>query len=113
MSLNIKNEGTQRRAQELARLAGETMTLAVDRAIEERLQRIRRGRNRGARAERLLKIGRECAKLPVPYRRSTATASLTPWPSPLAFPCFLRDAIFRRQTSSPRFETYPPALKYL
>jgi hypothetical protein len=39
MSLNIKNEETHRRAQELARLAGETMTGAVDRAIAERLTR--------------------------------------------------------------------------
>ena len=47
MSLNIKKEATHRRAQELARLAGETMTQAVDRAIEERLERIRKTRNRG------------------------------------------------------------------
>ncbi|MBI1787300.1 MAG: type II toxin-antitoxin system VapB family antitoxin [Acidobacteria bacterium] len=33
MSLNIKNEETHRRARELARLAGETMTEAVDRAV--------------------------------------------------------------------------------
>ena len=70
MSLNIKNEATHRRAQELARLAGETMTEAVDRAIGERLERIRKTRNRGALAGRLLKIGRECARLPVLDKRS-------------------------------------------
>lgn len=70
MSLNIKNEGTHRRARELARLAGETMTRAVDRAIEERLERIRRTRNRKARAKRLLEIGGECARLPVLDPRS-------------------------------------------
>jgi antitoxin VapB len=70
MGLNIKNEVTHRHAQELARLAGETMTQAVDIAIVERLQRIRKARNRGAVAERLLKIGRECARLPVLDRRS-------------------------------------------
>jgi len=69
MGLNIKNEATHRRAQELARLAGETMTQAVDRAIAERLERIRKTRNRGATAERLLNIGRECARLPVLDRR--------------------------------------------
>jgi antitoxin VapB len=63
MSLNIKNEETHRRAQELARLAGEAMTQAVDRAVAERLERIRKRRNRGALAERLLEIGRECARL--------------------------------------------------
>ena len=70
MSMNIKNEATYRRARELARLAGETMTQAVDRAIGERLERIRRTRNREARAERLLNIGRECARLPVLDKRT-------------------------------------------
>ncbi len=70
MSLNIKDEATHRRARELARLAGETMTRAVDRAIGERLERIRKTRNRTALAERLLKIGRDCARLPVLDKRS-------------------------------------------
>ncbi len=69
MSLNIKDEVTHRRARELARLAGESMTRAIDRAIQERLERIRRRRNREARAARLLKIGRECARLPKLDRR--------------------------------------------
>lgn len=70
MSLNIKNEGTHRRARELARLAGETMTEAVDRAIAERLERLRKKRNRKAVAERLLEIGQACSALPVLDRRS-------------------------------------------
>jgi antitoxin VapB len=70
MSLNIKNEETHHRAQELARLAGETMTRAVDRAIVERLERIRKKRNRGALAERFLEIGHKCARLPVLDDRS-------------------------------------------
>ncbi len=65
MSLNIKNEETHRRAQELARLAGETMTVAVDRAITERLNRIRKRSDKEALVDRILKIGRECAALPV------------------------------------------------
>jgi antitoxin VapB len=69
VSLNIKNEETHRRAQELARLTGETMTGAVDRAITEGLHRIRKRRNRAELVERLLKIGRECAALPVLDRR--------------------------------------------
>jgi antitoxin VapB len=60
MSLNIKNEETHRRVRELARLTGESMTAAVDHAVQERLQRIRMKRG-GGMAERLLKIGRECA----------------------------------------------------
>jgi len=70
MSLNIKNEEAHRRAQELARLAGETTTGAVDRAIVERLQRIRKRRNPADRVARMLKIGRECAALPVLDRRT-------------------------------------------
>ena len=69
MSLNIKNEETHRRAQELARLAGETMTGAVDRAITERLSRILKRRNKPDLVKRILKIGRECAALPVLDRR--------------------------------------------
>ena len=65
VSLNIKNEETHRRVRELARLAGETMTQAVDRAVTERLDRLTRARNRTRRVDRLLQIGRECAALPV------------------------------------------------
>jgi antitoxin VapB len=60
VSLNIKNEKTHRRVRELARLTGESMTAAVDKAVQERLERVRRPKNAGL-AERLLKIGRECA----------------------------------------------------
>jgi antitoxin VapB len=68
MSLNIKNDKTHRLVRELARLTGETMTAAVDRAIQERLERVRESKN-GGLAERLLKIGRECAPLwKEPYR---------------------------------------------
>ena len=69
MSLNIKNDDTHRRAKELARLAGETMTEAVDRAVVERLERLRRRRNKASLVERLLEIGHECAALPVLDRR--------------------------------------------
>jgi len=62
MSLNIKNEGTSRRVRELARLAGETMSEAVDRAVTERLEL--KKRNKAHMARRLLEIGHECAKLP-------------------------------------------------
>jgi antitoxin VapB len=60
MSLNIKNEQTHRRVRQLAKLTGESMTTAVDKAVQERLERVR-SRKKGGLAERLLKIGRECA----------------------------------------------------
>lgn len=69
MGMNIKNEETHRRAQELARLAGESITGAVDRAITERLIRIRKRRNRAELVNRILKVGRDCAALPVLDRR--------------------------------------------
>ena len=62
MGLNIKNEETHRLIRQLARLTGESMTAAVEQAVRERLDRVRRGRNEGM-AERLLKIGKECAPL--------------------------------------------------
>jgi antitoxin VapB len=60
MSLNIKSEKTHRLARELARATGESMTAAVEKAVRERLERVR-GAKKGGLAERLLKIGRECA----------------------------------------------------
>jgi antitoxin VapB len=68
MSLNIKNEETHRLAQELARLTGENMTVAVSEAIRERLERVR-GQSRKNRVERILEIGKECAAhLKEPYK---------------------------------------------
>jgi antitoxin VapB len=68
MSLNIKNEETHRMVRELAGLTGESMTAAVTEAIRERLERVRR-HSRGGLAERLLKIGRECAaRMKEPYK---------------------------------------------
>jgi antitoxin VapB len=62
LSLNIKNPETCRLIQELANLTGETMTAAVTIAVRERLDRLRE-EQKGDLAERLLAIGRECAKL--------------------------------------------------
>jgi len=68
MSLNIKNEKTHRLVRELARATGESMTAAVDKAVKERLERVR-GNKKENLAERLLQIGRECAPLwKEPYR---------------------------------------------
>jgi antitoxin VapB len=59
MSLNIKDEEAHRVARQLARLTKESMTTAVREALGERLERIRGGGM--SKAERILKIGRECA----------------------------------------------------
>jgi antitoxin VapB len=68
MSLNIKDEETHRLARELARITGESMTAAVNEAIRDRLERVR-GNSKGDLAERLLRIGRECAAhMKEPYK---------------------------------------------
>jgi len=68
MALNIKNEETQRLAHELSKLTGESMTAAVTEAVRERLDRVRSEQGAGL-ADRILKIGKDCAAhLQEPYR---------------------------------------------
>jgi antitoxin VapB len=68
MGLNIKNEKTHRLARELARLTGESMTVAVGEAVRERLERVR-GNSKKGLAERIMKIAKECGPLwKEPYR---------------------------------------------
>jgi len=62
MGLNIKNEKTHKQAQELARLTGESMTVAVSEAIRERLEHVRSKSQKGL-AEKLMKIARETGPL--------------------------------------------------
>jgi antitoxin VapB len=62
MSLNIKNEKTHRLVRELARLTGESMTAAVDKAVRERLEKVRANKG-GSRFERILKIAKESGPL--------------------------------------------------
>ncbi len=68
MSLNIKSDRTHRMAKELARLTGESMTVAVSEAVRERLERMRRNSKEGL-AGRLMQIAKECGPLwKEPYR---------------------------------------------
>ena len=68
MALNIKNEETYKLVEELARQTGENMTEAVTEAVRERLNRIG-SQHRGGLADRLLRIGKDCAaRLKEPYR---------------------------------------------
>jgi antitoxin VapB len=64
MPLNIKDSATEKSVRELAAITGETVTTAVRRAAEERLQRVRRDRGGRSLADELLEIGRRCASLP-------------------------------------------------
>jgi antitoxin VapB len=70
MALNIRNAETERLADELARLAGETKTEAVTKALRDRIVRLKRERSRRPLAEELDRIAMHCASLPVLDRRS-------------------------------------------
>ncbi len=68
MGLNIKKPETHRLAEELAKRTGESMTAAVTTAVRERLDRVRREQGDNL-ADRLLAIGKDCAKrLKEPFR---------------------------------------------
>ena len=58
MTLNIKSAKTHRLAKELACLTGESVPVAVAKAIHERLDRVR---SREGMAERIMQIAKECA----------------------------------------------------
>jgi len=64
MPLNIKDRATELSVRELATLTGESVTTAVRRAAEERIGRVRRARNTGELAAKLLEISGRCAALP-------------------------------------------------
>ena len=67
MSLNIKNKEAHKLAQELAKATGESMTEAVTASIRERLERLRSEHD--SLADRLLRIGKDCAAhLNEPFR---------------------------------------------
>jgi antitoxin VapB len=65
MALSLKDKETDRLAREVAALTGETLTVAIRKALAERLERerLRRGQSIGL-ADRLMEIGRHCSALP-------------------------------------------------
>ena len=65
MVLSIKDSKADRLARELARKTGESITNAVQTALEERLARVR-AQQRGRRlADELDEIAERCGRLPV------------------------------------------------
>lgn len=70
MALNIRNPETERLADALARLTGETKTQAVTVALRDRLARLRRHRSGRRLADELDAIALHCASLPVLDHRS-------------------------------------------
>jgi len=65
LALNIRNPEAERLADAVAKLAGETKTEAVTRALRDRLTRLRRERAGRCLADELDEIARHCARLPV------------------------------------------------
>jgi antitoxin VapB len=61
VALNIKSPEAHRLARELAELTGESMSAAVVVAVRERRDRVLNARS-GGLAERMLEIGRDCAR---------------------------------------------------
>jgi antitoxin VapB len=63
MPLRIKDPATEKSVGELVAPTGETVTTAVRRAAEERLQRVRRSHGGHSLAAEMLEIGKHCASL--------------------------------------------------
>lgn len=63
MALSIKSDAADRLARELAATTGESITEAVTKALEERLERERR--DRSGLAQRLRRLSQEAGALPL------------------------------------------------
>mgnify|MGYP001375967848 CR=1 FL=1 len=70
VALNIRNRQVEELAAALAALAGETKTEAVRRALQERLDRLRRSSRKHRLAVEMTEIARHCSSLPVLDGRS-------------------------------------------
>ena len=71
MALNIRNPETEKLAEALAKLTGETKAEAVTKALRDRLARVRHERSPLRLADELDAIARHCAALPVLDARSS------------------------------------------
>jgi antitoxin VapB len=64
MALSIKNSKAEKLAREVAAQTGETITQAITRSLEERLERIRGRHIAGDTATEILKIFIRCSQIP-------------------------------------------------
>jgi antitoxin VapB len=64
MPLSIRNPKTEKLARELAAESGETITQAINHALEERLARLRGRSTAPDLAEEILKISKRCSAIP-------------------------------------------------
>ena len=64
MALSIRNQQAEKLAREVAEESGETLTQAIIRALEERLERLRGRRRLTDMKREILKISERCSALP-------------------------------------------------
>lgn len=64
MALNIKDERTDQLAREVAKRAGESLTVAIRTSLEERLRRLSGRQRASTRKEKLLEILQRVDSLP-------------------------------------------------
>jgi len=65
MPLSIKNDETERLARQVAAEAGESITQAIRKSLEERLQRLKAGRRNRAFARQFDEILERVDRLPI------------------------------------------------
>ena len=64
MALSIRNRRVEQLARDLARRSDETMTRAIERALEERLARLRPAKEKLALSSKIRRIVRSISRLP-------------------------------------------------
>ncbi|GJL54702.1 MAG: antitoxin VapB30 [Nitrospirales bacterium] len=65
MALNIRNPEAEKLAKAVTALTGETKTQAVTKALQERLETLKRRKSRRSVADKLDEIAKHCADLPL------------------------------------------------
>ena len=65
MGLSIRNPETEKLARQVSRLTGETLTEAIGKSLEERLERLQGSRNRDTIRKEIDKILARVHRLPV------------------------------------------------
>jgi antitoxin VapB len=64
MALSIRNKKTEELARQVAKTTGESLTEAIQHALEDRLARLRGKRTEQDLAKQILDIARRCGSLP-------------------------------------------------
>ena len=72
MALTIRNKRTERLAQQVAKETGESLTKAIDIALAERLQRLKRRRHTPVEMQTLQDILQRVDELPIMDTRADA-----------------------------------------